>query len=164
VTSVTSARRTLGAGSLWIFGVGASSPLTVLVDGVVATYASTGVVGVPASFVLLTVALALLAVGYLAMSRRVVHAAPFYALLARGMGGRVAAAGAAAIRATPVAGNGMFRTTAAAPRDPCRPRTCPKGSGSCLHEPELVSRGRFAGRSPGWQRQALPKPDERRSQ
>jgi hypothetical protein len=95
MSSVTLARRTLGAGSLWMFGVGASSPLTVLVRGVIATYATTGVVGVPASFVLLTVALALLAVAYLAMSRRVVHAAPFYAVLARGIGGWLAAAGAA---------------------------------------------------------------------
>jgi hypothetical protein len=94
MSSVTLARRALGAGSLWIFGVGASSPLTVLVRGVIETYATTGVVGVPASFVLLTVAFALLAVAYLAMSRRVVRAAPFYAVLARGIGGRVAAAGA----------------------------------------------------------------------
>jgi amino acid transporter len=94
VSDVTLARRTLGTGSLWIFGVSASSPLTVLVGGVIATYATTGVVGVPASFVLITVALALLAVGYVAMSRHVVHAAPFYAMLARGLGGTAATAGA----------------------------------------------------------------------
>jgi amino acid transporter len=95
VHAVTLARRTLGAGSLWIFGVSASSPLTVLVGGVIATYATTGVVGVPASFLIIAVALALLAIGYVTMSRHVLHAAPFYALLARGMGGVPAAAGAA---------------------------------------------------------------------
>jgi hypothetical protein len=84
----------LGAGSLWVFAVSASSPLTVLVGGVIATYATTGVVGVPASFVLLAAALLLLATGYMAMSRRVPHAAPFYALLARGIGGTAATAGA----------------------------------------------------------------------
>lgn len=94
MTDVTLARRTLGTGSLWIFGVSASSPLTVLVGGVIATYATTGVIGVPASFIVIAVALVLLAVGYVAMSRHVVHAAPFYALLARGLGGRAAAAGA----------------------------------------------------------------------
>ncbi|HET8660335.1 MAG TPA: APC family permease [Micromonosporaceae bacterium] len=94
MSAFTLARRTLGTGSLWIFGVSASSPLTVLVGGVIATYATTGVVGVPASFIVITAALALLAVGYVAMSRHVVHAAPFYALLARGFGGTVAAAGA----------------------------------------------------------------------
>jgi amino acid transporter len=85
----------LGAGSLWVFAVSASSPLTVLVGGVIATYATTGVVGVPASFVLIAVALLLLATGYVAMSRRVPHAAPFFALLARGIGGTAASAGAA---------------------------------------------------------------------
>src|SRR4051812_33428506 len=94
VKAVTLARRTLGAGSLWIFGVSASSPLTVLVGGVIATYATTGVVGVPASFLIITVALLLLAVGYIAMSRHVPHAAPFYALLARGLCGTAAVAGA----------------------------------------------------------------------
>jgi amino acid transporter len=94
VSVLTLARRTLGTGSLWIFGVSASSPLTVLVGGVIATYATTAVIGVPASFVLITIALALLAVGYVAMSRHVVHAAPFYAMLARGLGGTAATTGA----------------------------------------------------------------------
>jgi amino acid transporter len=94
VSDITLARRTLGTGSLWIFGVSASSPLTVLVGGVIATYATTGVIGVPASFILIMVVLALLAVGYVAVSRHVVHAAPFYALLARGLGGTAAGAGA----------------------------------------------------------------------
>jgi amino acid transporter len=81
----TLARRTLGAGKLWIFAVGASSPLTVLAGGIVQTYATTGVVGVPLSFMVIGVVVALLAVGYVAMSRYVVHPAPFYALLARGL-------------------------------------------------------------------------------
>ena len=81
----TLARRTMGAGSIWIFAVGASSPLTVLVGGIPQTYANTGVLGVPLSFAVLAAVLGLLAVGYLAMSRHVVHGAPFYALLARGL-------------------------------------------------------------------------------
>jgi hypothetical protein len=82
VRQVTLARRTLGGGSLWIFAVGASSPLTVLVGGIVATYALTGVVGVPLAFAVIMVVLALVAVGYVAMARHVVHSAPFYAQLA----------------------------------------------------------------------------------
>ncbi|MDI1462976.1 APC family permease [Catellatospora sp. KI3] len=88
------ARRTLGAGSLWVFAVGASSPLTVLVGGVVAMYALTGVVAVPLSFVVIGVVVGLLAVGYVAMARHVPHAAPFYALLARGLNPSVGVAGA----------------------------------------------------------------------
>lgn len=80
------ARKTLGGGALFSFSVGASSPLTVLAGGVVATYASTGVVGVPAAFPLLAIALALFTVGYVAMSRQVPHAGPFYAFVARGLG------------------------------------------------------------------------------
>jgi amino acid transporter len=80
------ARKTLAGGALFSFSVGASAPMTVLAGGVVATYAGTGVVGVPAAFVLLAMALALFTVGYVAMSRNVPHAGPFYAHVARGLG------------------------------------------------------------------------------
>ncbi|HEU4424817.1 MAG TPA: APC family permease [Pilimelia sp.] len=80
------ARKSVGTSSLWFFGVSASSPMTVLAGGIIATYAGTGVLGVPLSFILLCLALALATVGYVAMSRYVPHAATFYALLARGLG------------------------------------------------------------------------------
>jgi amino acid transporter len=80
------ARKSIGTGSLFFFCVGASAPMTVLAGGVVATYAATGVVGVPLSFLVLAVALAFFTVGYVAISRYVPHAATFYAILARGMG------------------------------------------------------------------------------
>ncbi len=89
------ARRTLGGFGLWLFAVGASSPMTVLAGSVVATYAGTGVVGVPLSFVLLGPALALASVGYVAVARHVQHAAPFYAVLTHGLGRLVGVAGAA---------------------------------------------------------------------
>ncbi len=80
------ARRTLGGGSLFVFAVGASAPMTVLVGGVLATYASTGVVAVPAAFPVITVALLLFSAGYVAMARYVPHAGPLYAHVARGLG------------------------------------------------------------------------------
>lgn len=91
----TLARRTLGTGALMVFGVVASSPLTVASGGIPATYAGTGVAGVPISFLLIMAVLGVLAVGYLQVSRYVVHPAPFFALAARGLDGRagVAAAG-----------------------------------------------------------------------
>jgi len=80
------ARRTLGGGALFFFAVGASAPMTVLAGGVVATYAGTGVVGVPAAFPLVTAALVLFTVSYVAMSRHVPHPGPLYAHVARGLG------------------------------------------------------------------------------
>lgn len=95
MSQVTLARRTLGSGSLWVFAVGASSPLTVLVGGIVSTYALTGVVGTPLAFAVIMVVLGLLAVGYVAMARHVVHSAPFYAQLAQAVSPAVGVAGAA---------------------------------------------------------------------
>jgi amino acid transporter len=80
------ARRRLGVGSLIFFTVSASAPMTVLVGGIVITFAVTGVVGTPLAFPILAVALALFAVGYAAMSRYVFNAGAFYAYLAQGLG------------------------------------------------------------------------------
>jgi amino acid transporter len=60
--------------------------MTVLAGGVTITFAVTGVVGVPLSYPILAVALALFAVGYAAMSRYVSNAGAFYAYLANGLG------------------------------------------------------------------------------
>lgn len=95
MSQATLSRRSLGGGALFVFSTGASSPLTVLVGGVVATYALTGVVGVPLSFLVIMVVLVLLLVGYVAMSRHVPHSAPFYAQLARGLNPAVGVAGSA---------------------------------------------------------------------
>jgi amino acid transporter len=85
----------MGTRGLWFFAVSASAPMTVVAGSVVATYAGTGVVGVPLSFLALGAVLWLLSVGYVAMSRHVGHAAPFYAVLAHGWGRPVGVAGAA---------------------------------------------------------------------
>jgi len=95
LTRTTLARRTLGSGALSVFAVGASSPLTVLVGSTVSTYAITGIVGVPVSFIVVMLLLLLVAVGYVSMSRRVPHSAPFYAQLARGLNPTAGVAGAA---------------------------------------------------------------------
>ncbi len=89
------ARKSVGATAMWFFAVGASSPMTVLAGGIIATYAATGVVGVPLSFLLLAAALTLLSVGYVAMSRHQGHAATFYALLSHGLGRPTGVAGGA---------------------------------------------------------------------
>jgi amino acid transporter len=80
-------RDRLGVGSLVFFTVSASAPMTVLAGGVVATFAVSGVIGVPLAFPILAVILALFAVGYGAMSRHVVNAGVFYAYISKGLGG-----------------------------------------------------------------------------
>jgi amino acid transporter len=79
-------RSSLGTAGMWFFTVSASAPMTVLAGSVVATFAVTGVVGVPLSFVLLALALYPFTVAYTAMSRRVPHAGVFYSYVALGLG------------------------------------------------------------------------------
>ena len=80
------ARRRLSAVHIFFFTVAASAPLTALGGGVTTTFAVTGAVGVPLSFLVIAVSLALFAVGYAAMSRYVSNAGAFYAYLANGLG------------------------------------------------------------------------------
>lgn len=86
-------RRRLGVIHLVFFTVAASAPLTVLGGGVTTTFAVSGIAGVPLSFLVLAVALALFAVGYAAMSRYVANAGAFYSYLAQGIGPKWAVAG-----------------------------------------------------------------------
>ena len=90
------ARRSIGPTTLWVLGVSASAPMTVLAGGVTSTYAATEVVGVPLSFLLLGAALGVAAVGPAALVRDTPpHAATFAALLAHGLGRGAGVAGAA---------------------------------------------------------------------
>ena len=89
------ARRSVGPTTLWVFGVSASAPMTVLAGGVTTTYA-TGVIGVPLSFLVLGAALGLAAVGFTALVRDTPpHAATFAALLTHGLGRGPGLSGAA---------------------------------------------------------------------
>jgi amino acid transporter len=60
--------------------------MTVLGGGVTTQFAVTGVIGIPLSYVVLAVALALFVVGYAAMSRYVSNAGAFYSYIANGLG------------------------------------------------------------------------------
>lgn len=87
-------RRRIGVVSLFFFTVAASAPMTVLAGGVTTMFAVTGIPGVPLSFLILGVALALFSVGYAAMSRYVANAGAFYSYLANGLGRESAVGGA----------------------------------------------------------------------
>jgi amino acid transporter len=88
-------QRSVGAADLMTLGISASCPMAVLAGAVVTTFAVTGVVAIPPSFIALAAVLALFAVGYLAISREVTNAATFYAFLARSLGPAAGVAGAA---------------------------------------------------------------------
>ena len=87
-------RRRLGTMDIVFFSVAAVAPLAVTGGVVTATYAVTGVTGVPLSFIILAAALSLFAVGYAAMSRYVANAGAFYSYLANGLGATPAVGGA----------------------------------------------------------------------
>ena len=79
-------RLSLSGWGLFFFAVSASAPLTVLVGGILGAYAVTGVVQVPAAFILLTGVLLLVWVGHVGMARHVRHSGPLYAHVAQGLG------------------------------------------------------------------------------
>lgn len=83
--SDTAPHRRLGVPAITFMIVAASAPLTVLAGGVTTTFAVTGVLGVPLSFLLLGVTLAIFAVGYAAMSRYITNAGAFYSYVSRGL-------------------------------------------------------------------------------
>ena len=78
-------RRRLGVASVTLMIIAASAPLTVLAGGVTTTFAVTGLLGVPLSYLVLGAVLAVFAVGYAAMSRHVTNAGAFYAYVSQGI-------------------------------------------------------------------------------
>lgn len=87
-------KRTLGVPALVFMIIAASAPLTVVAGGIPSNFAVTGNVGIPLSFIVLGVCLALFAVGYAAMSSHIRNAGAFYAYIAQGLS-RAAGVGAA---------------------------------------------------------------------
>ncbi|WP_125614572.1 APC family permease [Specibacter cremeus] len=86
-------KRTLGVPALVFMIIAASAPLTVVAGGVTSNFAVTANLGIPLSFIVLGVFLALFAVGYAAMSSHIRNAGAFYAYIAQGLG-RAAGVGA----------------------------------------------------------------------
>lgn len=85
-TLPTPERRKVGTLALVFMIVAASAPLTVVAGGVTSNFAVSGQLGVPLSFVVLGIILALFAVGYAALSTKVSTAGAFYAYVSRGLG------------------------------------------------------------------------------
>lgn len=86
-------RRRIGVPDIVFFVVAASSPLTVAAGGLPMSYATSGVLGVPVIYLVLSAVLATFSAGYAAMSRHISNAGAFYSYIARGLG-RVPGVGA----------------------------------------------------------------------
>jgi amino acid transporter len=80
------ARDRLGIPSVLAFILAGVAPLTVAAGVIPSAYATTGLTGIPAAFIVIAVTLALFATGYMAMSRHITNAGAFYAFIARGLG------------------------------------------------------------------------------
>jgi amino acid transporter len=76
----------LGIPAILVFIVSAMAPLTVVAGVVTTLYAVTGLTAIGAAFVAVALVLALFAVGYVAMARRITNAGALYAYISQGLG------------------------------------------------------------------------------
>lgn len=79
-------KRKLGLFTVVLSVVAAAAPLTVAWAGATSGWATTGVLGIPLAYTTIAVVLSVFAVGFVAMSRRIVNAGAFYAFVTRGIG------------------------------------------------------------------------------
>jgi amino acid transporter len=86
VVSRALARDRLGVPAVLFFVLAGVAPLTVAAGVIPAAYATTGLTGIPAAFVVVAVILAVFATGYVAMTRHITNSGAFYAFIARGIG------------------------------------------------------------------------------
>lgn len=80
------ARNRLGVVPVLFFAMSSIAPLTVAAGVITSAYATTGLTGIPAAFIVIAVVLALFAAGYMAMARHITHAGALYAFISRGLG------------------------------------------------------------------------------
>ncbi len=84
----------LGVPAVLFFVLAGVAPLTVAAGVIPTAYATTGLTGIPAAFVVIAVVLAIFASGYVAMARHITNAGAFYAFISRGLGRTVGVAAA----------------------------------------------------------------------
>ena len=80
------ARDRLGIPSVLFFVLAGVAPLTVAAGVIPTAYATTGLTGIPAAFLVIAVILAIFAVGYVAMTRHITNSGAFYAFISQGLG------------------------------------------------------------------------------
>ncbi|MDO6965917.1 APC family permease [Rhizobium alvei] len=87
-------KNSLGVSAVTFLVVSAAAPLTAVAGGVPLAMLLGNGVGIPLTFLLVTVILILFAVGYVAMARHIRNAGAFYAYTAQGLGGMMGGAAA----------------------------------------------------------------------
>jgi len=80
------ARDRLGVPAVLFFVLAGVAPLTVAAGVIPTAYATTGLTGIPAAFIVVAVILAVFATAYVTMARHITNAGAFYAFIARGLG------------------------------------------------------------------------------
>jgi amino acid transporter len=80
------ARDRLGVPNVLFFVLAGVAPLTVAAGVIPTAYATTGLTGIPAAFLVIAVILAIFASGYVAMTRHIQNAGAFYAFISHGLG------------------------------------------------------------------------------
>ena len=80
------ARDRLGVPAVLFFVLAGVAPLTVAAGVIPTAYATTGLTGIPAAFLVIAVILAIWASGYVAMTRHIKNAGAFYAFISAGLG------------------------------------------------------------------------------
>jgi amino acid transporter len=80
------ARDRLGVPAVLFFVLAGVAPLTVAAGVIPSAYATTGLTGIPAAFLVIAVILAFFATGYVAMAHHITHAGALYAFISRGIG------------------------------------------------------------------------------
>src|SRR6516165_11884204 len=80
------ARDRLGIPAVLFFVLAGVAPLTVAAGVIPTAYATTGLTGIPAAFLVIAVILGIFATGYMAMARHITNADSFYAFIAQGCG------------------------------------------------------------------------------
>jgi amino acid transporter len=90
------ARDRLGVPAVLFFVLAGVAPLTVAAGVIPTAYATTGLTGIPAAFLVVAVILGIFATGYVAMTRHIQNAGAFYGFISQGLG-RVAGVAAALV-------------------------------------------------------------------
>lgn len=80
------ARDRLGVPSVLSFVLASVAPLTVAAGVIPTAYATTGLTGIPAAFIVVALILAPFATAYVTMARHITNAGAFYAFVSRGIG------------------------------------------------------------------------------
>lgn len=80
------AKDRLGVPAVLFFVLAGVAPLTVAAGVIPSAYATTGLTGIPAAFIVIAVILAIFATGYVAMTRHITNSGAFYAFIGRGLG------------------------------------------------------------------------------